>query len=146
MVNSIAWDTNIYKFEKNKWVEANFTNIQKNFGKTSYMLSCSSDHSIKLWKLTNSKLKLLGTCEKAHEKHVRMVDWKSNYFNEEEKTFVSCSEDHSVKIWSLKIFEDKCTFILKGSTVMKGPVYKAKYNFIGNLLAVSYCNEDEQKV
>jgi hypothetical protein len=29
---------------------------------------------------------------------------------------------------------------------MKGPVYKAKYNLIGSLLAVSYCNEEEEKV
>jgi hypothetical protein len=30
--------------------------------------------------------------------------------------------------------------MIKGSTYMKGPVYKVKYNDIGNLLAVSYCN------
>lgn len=35
---------------------------------------------------------------------------------------------------------------VKGSTIMKGPVYKVKYNHMANLLAVSYCNDEEQKV
>ena len=50
-------------------------------------------------------------------------------------------KDFTVKIWSIKIINDeKCNFVLKGSTIMKGPVYKVKYNDIGNLIAVSYCN------
>ena len=61
---------------------------------------------------------------------------------------MTCSEDYTVKFWSLKLCPstDKCSISMKASTMMKGPVYKAEYNDLGNLLAVSYCNEDEQKV
>ena len=27
-----------------------------------------------------------------------------------------------------------------------GPVYKANFNFLGNIIAISYCNEGEEKV
>ena len=27
-----------------------------------------------------------------------------------------------------------------------GPVYRANFNFLGNVIAISYCNESEEKV
>ncbi len=70
MVNCLAWDSSIYGLDKNKWVINNIltpTINQKNsFLTNAYLLSCSSDSSIKLWKYTlnsnlEQKLKLLGT-------------------------------------------------------------------------------------
>jgi hypothetical protein len=35
---------------------------------------------------------------------------------------------------------------LKESRKFEGPVYKANFNFLGNVIAISYCNDAEEKV
>lgn len=35
---------------------------------------------------------------------------------------------------------------VKETRTFGGPVYKANFNFLGNVIAISYCNESEERV
>lgn len=63
------------------------------------MASGSSDKYIKIWSVNNNKLIQIHSF-KAHEKEIRQVMWRPNYFNNSKiKSIVSCSEDGFVKFW-----------------------------------------------
>lgn len=47
-----------------------------------------------------------------------------------------------MSIWGLK----GNSLGLKETRSFGGPVYKANFNFLGNMIAVSYCNEAEERV
>ena len=52
------------------------------------------------------------------------------------------TQDGTVSIWQLRgtVLEQKQT------RKFGGPVYKANFNFLGNMIAVSYCNEEEERI
>ncbi len=55
------------------------------------MASGSSDKYIKIWSVKNNKLIQIHSF-KAHEKEIRQVMWRPNYFNNSKiKSIVSCS-------------------------------------------------------
>jgi hypothetical protein len=51
-------------------------------------------------------------------------------------------QDGSVSIWKLRGLQLE----LKETRQFGGPVYKANFNFLGNMIAISYCNEEEERV
>ena len=56
-------------------------------------------------------------------------------------------QDHSVKIWRVKEVNARIIELeLKEVKNFGGPVYRANFNFLGNVIAISYCNESEEKV
>ena len=57
----------------------------------------------------------------------------------------SHSQDGTVKIWKLKL-EKNYSMELKESNDFNGAVYGANFNFLGDMIAISYCNEGEERV
>lgn len=56
-------------------------------------------------------------------------------------------KDGLVKIWKVREGGDKKMVLdLKECKNFEGPVYKASFNFLGHVIAVSFCNEQEEKV
>jgi WD40 repeat protein len=54
----------------------------------------------------------------------------------------TCSEDKTFKIWEL----DYNFNVLDSQEIVKeSPVWKVSWNFMGNLLAVSFANEHKQE-
>jgi hypothetical protein len=57
------------------------------------------------------------------------------------------TQDGTVKIWKIKGTNEKMTGLeLKETRSFGGPVYKANFNFLGNMVAISYLNDTEEKV
>ena len=81
----------------------------------------------------------------AHQAEIRQIMWKPNYFIQTPiKNLISCSEDGEVKCWEIEARENgKLTHKEKSSKKMKPPVYRAEYNPLGNLIAISYRNETD---
>lgn len=52
------------------------------------------------------------------------------------------TKDGSVSIWRLK----GNGLELKETRSFGGPVYKANFNFLGNMIAISYCNDAEERI
>lgn len=54
------------------------------------------------------------------------------------------TQDGWVKIWKVKINQNKITSVVEQEAKsFGGPVYRANFNFLGNVIAISYCNEAE---
>jgi hypothetical protein len=66
--------------------------------------------------------------------------WKPNYFNSSSfRNFVSCSEDGFVKFWEIsKKANGKYQHKMKSERKFCGPVYRAEYNSLGTMIAISY--------
>lgn len=76
---------------------------------------------------------------KAHEKEIRQVMWKPNYFNTAKKrSIVSCSEDGFVKFWEISETGNKIQEKMKSERNFNGPVYRSEYNSLGTLIAICY--------
>lgn len=97
-----------------------------------------------MWRLENKKL--INLCvEKAHDKQIREVQWKPNYFGKEQY-ILSCGEDGFVKFWRVKKHNNEMTICNITTTNLEGSVYKAQYNVTGEMIAISFWNIKEQRV
>lgn len=142
-VNCLAWDHRILAFEKNKWIASNFSHVRKPTGLEDppLLVSGSSDATVKLWRWEGGKLIELQRL-RAHQRAVREVQWRSTYLFDSDRFIITCSEDGTVSIWKLR----GSALELKETRHFGGPVYKANFNFLGNMIAVSYCNEEEERI
>jgi hypothetical protein len=73
---------------------------------------------------------------------------KPNYFNTSpSRSLVSCSEDGLVRFWELcRSAAGKFHHKVRSETKFCGPVYRAEYNSLGSMIAISYYEEREAKL
>ena len=79
--------------------------------------------------------------DNAHSSYIRDVSWSFD-MSKGYHQIATCSEDKTFKIWELDYKYNK----LETHEIVKdNPVWKVSWNFMGNLLAVSFANEHKQE-
>lgn len=80
---------------------------------------------------------MLHTIDNAHDSYIRDIGWSFD-MSKPYSLLATCSEDKTFKIWEVDL-EKKTQ---QSQKVNKGNiVYKIAWNFMGNLLAVSFNND-----
>ena len=79
--------------------------------------------------------------ENAHGSYIRDISWSFD-MTKMYHQIATCSEDKTFKIWELDYqFKE-----IKSHEIKKdNPVWKVSWNFMGNLLAVSFDNEHKKE-
>ena len=98
-----------------------------------YLVSCSADHTIRLWNVHTTKV--IRTFE-GHSKAVRDVDIIPGFnFADENRLIISASSDKTLRLWDAR--SDSSKRILKGHTDV---VYGCNFSPDGN--TIISCSED----
>lgn len=107
-------DTQVYFYENDKKIysfQAHKDFIRRIETINNFILTCSDDTTIKLWKYENGQVSLVSIFE-GHSHFVmdiQIVSIEDNNF-----TFVSSSLDGTVRLWSTK--QKNCLYVLSGHT------------------------------
>ena len=79
--------------------------------------------------------------EAGHESYIRDISWSFD-MTKMYHQIATCSEDKTFKIWELDYdFNQIDSHEIKKDN----PVWKVSWNFMGNLLAVSFANEHKKE-
>ena len=116
----------------------------KNMG--SVFASTGNDKSIIFWKYNNENInsnpEKLYEIKNAHNDFIRDIGWSYDV-SKNYSLLATCSEDGSVKIWNVYLEEKEKKHNFQEIN-KQNPVWKVSWNFMGNLLAISFADSHEK--
>lgn len=114
----------------------------------SVFATAGCDGNISMWEYAKDdngtlQVKKIGQIDKAHTPYVRDISWSNNGFVDN-LILASGGEDKLLRIYKVEFQPDgKATATEVFHKTYDSPVWKVGFNYSGNLLAVSYTNQQE---